>query len=150
MDPAFDDLLAEVGAALLASQSTSSTSNSTAGDRNHSRSASTSELSSPPTCAPGASTSSLPLTATATSPSTPLPSLKEPTVDELMQVCRDFYDQLRSGTAPWVVQQLNNTYGVMPADPSTFSFWMAVVSPFSHRAFFHLHFYSNSCCSSPL
>lgn len=53
---------------------------------------------------------------------------KEPTVLELMQVCRDFYDQLRSGTAPWVVQQLNNTYGAMPTDPSTFSFWMAVVS----------------------
>ncbi|KAG8993107.1 hypothetical protein FRB90_000790 [Tulasnella sp. 427] len=51
----------------------------------------------------------------------------EPTVEELMQKCREFYDQLRDGTAPWVVQQLNNTYGPMPEDPSTFGFWMAMI-----------------------
>lgn len=53
----------------------------------------------------------------------------EPSVEELMQTCRDFYEQLKTGTAPWVVQQLNSTYGTMPADPSTFSYWMATVSP---------------------
>lgn len=51
----------------------------------------------------------------------------EPTVEQLMETCREFYDQLKDGTAPWVVQQLNSTYGPMPEDPSTFGFWMAVV-----------------------
>lgn len=51
----------------------------------------------------------------------------EPTVEQLMATCREFYDQLKDGTAPWVVQQLNNTYGSMPEDPSTFGYWMAVV-----------------------
>ncbi|KAG8957083.1 hypothetical protein FRC00_004486, partial [Tulasnella sp. 408] len=50
----------------------------------------------------------------------------EPTVEQLMETCREFYDQLKDGTAPWVVQQLNSTYGPMPEDPSTFGFWMAV------------------------
>ncbi|KAG8956687.1 hypothetical protein FRC04_000165 [Tulasnella sp. 424] len=53
----------------------------------------------------------------------------EPTVEQLMATCREFYDQLKDGTAPWVVQQLNNTYGSMPEDPSTFGYWMAVLLP---------------------
>lgn len=53
----------------------------------------------------------------------------EPTVEQLMETCREFYDQLKDGTAPWVVQQLNSTYGPMPEDPSTFGFWMAVLLP---------------------
>ncbi|KAG8902295.1 hypothetical protein FRB99_004657 [Tulasnella sp. 403] len=58
---------------------------------------------------------------------TPESSTSEPSIEELMDTCRDFYDQLKSGTAPWVVRQLNNAYGAMPTDPSTFSFWMAMV-----------------------
>jgi Lon protease-like protein len=46
-----------------------------------------------------------------------------------MAVCHAFLDQLRQGTAPWVVQRLNNTYGPMPTDASSFSFWVALVLP---------------------
>ncbi|KAG8747536.1 hypothetical protein FRC10_000672 [Ceratobasidium sp. 414] len=53
---------------------------------------------------------------------------------ELVDVCRQFIDQLRNGTAPWVVQRLNNTYGPMPNDISSFSFWVALVWCFF---FFH-------------
>ncbi|KDQ64522.1 hypothetical protein JAAARDRAFT_28161 [Jaapia argillacea MUCL 33604] len=49
--------------------------------------------------------------------------------DDLMTMCHGFLDQLRQGTAPWVVQRLNNTYGPMPTDPADFSFWMALVLP---------------------
>jgi hypothetical protein len=48
---------------------------------------------------------------------------------ELLDVCRRFLDQLRNGTAPWVVQRLNNTYGPMPTDIASFSFWVALVRP---------------------
>lgn len=51
------------------------------------------------------------------------------TNEELMSVCRGFLDQLRQGTAPWVVQRLNNTYGPMPTDANSFSFWVALVLP---------------------
>lgn len=49
--------------------------------------------------------------------------------EQLMDACHSFLQQLREGTAPWVVQRLNNTYGPMPTDPASFSFWMALVSP---------------------
>lgn len=52
---------------------------------------------------------------------------------ELMDVCRHFLDQLRNGTAPWVVQRLNNTYGPMPTDISNFSFWIALVLPIDEQ-----------------
>ncbi len=55
------------------------------------------------------------------------PSTSEPSVQEMIKICREFYEHLKSGTAPWVVQQLNNAYGSMPSDPSTFSYWMAMV-----------------------
>lgn len=61
----------------------------------------------------------------------------EPSVQEMIRICRAFYEHLKSGTAPWVVQQLNNAYGSMPSDPSTFSYWMAMVgnlSPFTISA----------------
>lgn len=53
----------------------------------------------------------------------------EPSTAELMAICKDFIDQLRSGSAPWLLQRLNSTYGAMPEDPSTFSYWMALVMP---------------------
>jgi hypothetical protein len=49
------------------------------------------------------------------------------TTEELMVICRAFIDQLRSGSAPWLLQRLNNTYGSMPTNPSEFSYWMALV-----------------------
>lgn len=50
------------------------------------------------------------------------------TTEEYMNICRAFIEQLRSGSAPWLLQRLNNTYGTMPTDPSEFSYWMALVS----------------------
>lgn len=51
------------------------------------------------------------------------------TTEEYMHICRAFIEQLRSGSAPWLLQRLNNTYGTMPTDPSEFSYWMALVMP---------------------
>ena len=45
-----------------------------------------------------------------------------------MNICRAFIDQLRSGSAPWLLQRLNHTYGTMPTDACEFSYWMALVS----------------------
>ena len=50
-----------------------------------------------------------------------------------MAVCRDFLEQLQQGTVPWVVQRLNDTYGPMPSDPSSFSFWVALVLPIDEQ-----------------
>jgi len=60
-----------------------------------------------------------------------LPSRASParTNEQLISICHAFLDQLRQGTAPWVVQRLNNTYGPMPTDASSFSFWVALVLP---------------------
>ena len=50
------------------------------------------------------------------------------TNEELIELCHVFLNRLRNGTAPWVVQRLNHTYGPEPVDdPSNFSFWMALV-----------------------
>ena len=49
------------------------------------------------------------------------------TTEEYMVICRAFIEQLRSGSAPWLLQRLNNMYGTMPTDPSEFSYWMALV-----------------------
>jgi Lon protease-like protein len=46
-----------------------------------------------------------------------------------METCRAFLDRLQEGTAPWVVQRMASAYGVMPTDPSAFSFWVALVLP---------------------
>lgn len=71
--------------------------------------------------------------ATPTSPSghTPINLMNDTphSTVELMNICRSFIDQLRSGSAPWLLQRLNNTYGSMPTDPSEFSYWMALVMP---------------------
>jgi hypothetical protein len=44
-----------------------------------------------------------------------------------MNKCRVFVEQLRDGAAPWIVQKLNDSYGNMPTDPSSFSYWVALV-----------------------
>lgn len=72
-----------------------------------------------PSPSPRSSTTSLPLP--------PRPPTRSN--EELMEVCRVFLEQLRQGTAPWVVQRLNNTYGPMPTEASSFSFWVALVLP---------------------
>jgi hypothetical protein len=66
----------------------------------------------------------------APAPPEPASALAPPPVpsnNELMAVCRAFLEQLRAGTAPWVVQRLSHTYGPMPRDAARFSFWMALV-----------------------
>lgn len=50
---------------------------------------------------------------------------------ELIGVCSSFIETLRSGSAPWLMTRLNDTYGPMP-DPSNvaaFGYWMALVMP---------------------
>ncbi|KAF9247063.1 PUA-like domain-containing protein [Melanogaster broomeanus] len=49
----------------------------------------------------------------------------------LLETCHAFLSQLRAGTAPWVVQRYNHTYGPQPpdTDPGAFSFWMGMVLP---------------------
>jgi hypothetical protein len=52
-------------------------------------------------------------------------------MQELVNLCLGFLDQIRRGAAPWVIQRLNRlkeVYGPMPTDPAHFSFWMAMVS----------------------
>ena len=48
--------------------------------------------------------------------------------ETLMNKCRAFVEQLRDGAAPWIVQKLSESYGDMPADAPSFSFWVALVS----------------------
>ncbi|KAH7887724.1 PUA-like domain-containing protein [Phlebopus sp. FC_14] len=54
-----------------------------------------------------------------------------PSTSTLLAACHAFLMQLRAGTAPWVVQRLNHTYGPQPpdTDPGAFSFWMGMVLP---------------------
>ncbi|KAI0307335.1 PUA-like domain-containing protein [Multifurca ochricompacta] len=53
-------------------------------------------------------------------------------LQELVDVCLAFLDQIQRGAAPWVVQRLNRLnqiYGPMPTDPAHFSYWMAMALP---------------------
>ena len=52
--------------------------------------------------------------------------------EALMNKCRTFVERLRDGAAPWMVQKLNESYGDMPTDASSFSFWVALVRLFVH------------------
>ncbi|KAJ8509336.1 hypothetical protein ONZ45_g8482 [Pleurotus djamor] len=52
-----------------------------------------------------------------------------PSIPELMEACKSFLGELQQGTAPWVVQRMNDAYGPPPTDPSSFSFWVALVLP---------------------
>ncbi|KAJ7904534.1 PUA-like domain-containing protein [Mycena olivaceomarginata] len=63
------------------------------------------------------------------SPSLGLPLPGGPSNEQLMDTCTQFLQQLRRGTAPWVVQRLNNVYGAPPTDPAQFAYWVALVLP---------------------
>ena len=87
-----------------------------------------------PTPTPSSSSAPPPLASsnptTPTTTPTPVPiHPNSPSNQDLMSTCRSFLDRLREGTAPWVVQRLSNTVGIMPTDPSAFSFWVALVLP---------------------
>ncbi|KAJ7179119.1 PUA-like domain-containing protein [Mycena filopes] len=62
-------------------------------------------------------------------PDSPSLTLAGPSNEELMETCIAFLHQLRRGTAPWVVQRLNNVYGAPPADPAAFAYWVALILP---------------------
>ncbi|KAK7061735.1 PUA-like domain-containing protein [Favolaschia claudopus] len=57
------------------------------------------------------------------------PTLDGPSNEQLMDICTQFLQQLRRGTAPWVVQRLNNVYGAPPSDPAQFAYWVALILP---------------------
>ncbi|KAH7914338.1 PUA-like domain-containing protein [Hygrophoropsis aurantiaca] len=103
---------------------------------------------SPTVSSPTSSRTSLPSSSTAPQPPSPSvhshpllahlrqntspPALPPPqSTSSLISTCNAFLDQLRAGTAPWVVQRLNHTYGPQPpaSDPAAFSFWMGLVLP---------------------
>jgi hypothetical protein len=53
------------------------------------------------------------------------------TNEELMNKCKMFMETLREGNAPWIIQKMNDSYGPMPTDPASFSFWVALVRTFA-------------------
>lgn len=86
-----------------------------------------------PEITPPLASSSSSATSSPHSPTTP-PSLpRQLTNAELMEQCRTFLDRLQRGTAPWVVQRLRITYGTIPTDPSSFSFWVAWIIPIEEQ-----------------
>ncbi|KAJ7930621.1 PUA-like domain-containing protein [Mycena leptocephala] len=62
-------------------------------------------------------------------PDLPALALAGPSNEQLMETCTNFLEQLRRGTAPWVLQRLNNVYGAAPTDPAAFAYWVALVLP---------------------
>lgn len=53
------------------------------------------------------------------------------TMPELVEICMSFIEKIRSGSAPWLITRLKNTYGPMPdtTDVAAFGYWMASVMP---------------------
>ncbi|KAG5643971.1 hypothetical protein DXG03_009322 [Asterophora parasitica] len=92
----------------------------------------------PPSSASAASTSSSHASRpsstsspTAPAPGAPAPSPLplHPSNAVLMAQCRAFLDNLQQGTQPWIVQRLSSSYGNMPTDIATFSYWVALILP---------------------
>ncbi|KAF9515275.1 hypothetical protein BS47DRAFT_1294164 [Hydnum rufescens UP504] len=52
-----------------------------------------------------------------------------PTNEELMATCHAFIDKMRARVAPWVIQRMDQMYGLPPSEPASLSFWMALVLP---------------------
>lgn len=78
---------------------------------------------STPTTTPAPSRNASP-----TPPPIPL-ATTNPSNSALMAQCRSFLDELQRGAAPWIVQRLASTYGDMPTDVSSFSYWVASILP---------------------
>ncbi|KAG8929639.1 hypothetical protein FRC02_005304 [Tulasnella sp. 418] len=49
--------------------------------------------------------------------------------DEMIALCREFVQQLRSGSAPFVVEHVNQNYGDEPTDPDALVWWVAALLP---------------------
>lgn len=118
-----DDWESEIEEPAAPSSRSSSSSSSSASSRSPSSSSSPTSPSSP-------SQSLLSRIPTNLS-EPPTPTHPPLSTAALLQTCHTFLEQLRAGTAPWVVQRLNHTYGPQPPDedPGAFSFWMAMVLP---------------------
>ncbi|KAG6854766.1 hypothetical protein C0991_001193 [Blastosporella zonata] len=84
---------------------------------------STSSATTPPASTPATPHDETP------APPPPLPLPNHPSNSALMDQCRAFLDQLERGTAPWIVQRLSSTYGRMPTEISSFSYWVASILP---------------------
>lgn len=63
------------------------------------------------------------------------PKFLQRTTKELVDVCLSFINTLRSGSAPWLMTRLNDTYGPMPNhhDTTAFGYWMALVMPIDEQ-----------------
>ena len=48
---------------------------------------------------------------------------------ELIDLCKEFVDALRTGSTPWLLQRLNSTLPPMPDTPREFTWWMAMLMP---------------------
>ncbi|KAA1106591.1 hypothetical protein PGT21_036427 [Puccinia graminis f. sp. tritici] len=57
----------------------------------------------------------------------------EPTTEKLMNTCKEFIEVLRSGSSPWILERLNDTFGPMPDQPTEFTYWIAMVLPISDQ-----------------
>lgn len=53
----------------------------------------------------------------------------ELTNQELIDICKNFVEALRTGSTPWLLQRLNNSLPPMPEDPREFTWWMAMLMP---------------------
>ena len=51
------------------------------------------------------------------------------TLDELLGKATEFIEQLRNGSAPWLLQRVELTHGEVPSDPTVFAFWVASLIP---------------------
>lgn len=79
--------------------------------------------------------------ATPSSPtlSTTIDSEVEPSVDEMIEFCRKFIEEMGTETAPWVVKKYNDEYGPPPMeDAGAFGWWCASHLPISHQDKFKL------------
>jgi Lon protease-like protein len=58
-------------------------------------------------------------------------SLIQRSTVELTGICNTFLETLRSGSAPWLITRLNDTYGPLPdaSDVAAYGYWMAMVIP---------------------
>ncbi len=77
---------------------------------------------------------SLGLDGTTTTPAQQAPTAsstpqREMTTAELVQTCISFIEELRSGSAPWLLARLNHTYGAMPEghEIERLGYWMALI-----------------------
>ncbi|OAV90522.1 hypothetical protein PTTG_02606 [Puccinia triticina 1-1 BBBD Race 1] len=56
-----------------------------------------------------------------------------PSTEKLMDTCKEFIEVLRSGSSPWILERLYDTFGPMPDLPTEFTYWVAMVLPISDQ-----------------